>query len=98
MGGMGTALVVASVIGAGSAAYGASEQRKAARKAANMQEQQALEARKIAAEQKPMEEAATLQTDMGGGVLGNLGLAIEPTAKKPSLGGTSTQVGLGFGV
>ena len=94
MGGIGTALVVSAAIGA----YSSNEQKKAQKKAANMQEQQALEARKIAAEQKPMEESATLQTDMGGGVLGNLGLAIEPTAKKPSLGGTSTNVGLGFGV
>ena len=92
-----TSLIVGS-IALGASVYSANEQKKAQRKASNMQEQQALEARKIAAEQKPMEESATLQTDMGGGVLGNLGLSVEPLQKKPSLGGTTTQVGLGFGV
>jgi hypothetical protein len=60
---------------------------------------QELEARRIAASAKPMEETATLLTGGSkGSVLGNLGLMVEPTAKRvSSLGGTTT-TGLGFGV
>lgn len=79
--------------------YSAMEQKKSAKKAASLQEQQALETRRIAAEQKPMEEAATLLTSSKGNVLGNLGLAVEAdyTKRKSSLGGTSSASSLGFG-
>lgn len=98
MGGIGTALAVVAI---GSTAYSAEQQKKATKKASNLQQQQAMEARRIAAEQKPMEEAATLQTNTEGSVLGNLGLSVEAdySKKKPSaLGGVSgTSSGLGFG-
>ena len=73
----------------------ASDAQNAAAEEARKQD---LEARRIAASAKPMEEQATLLTGASkGSVLGNLGLMVEPTTKKtPTLGGT-TQTGLGFG-
>lgn len=89
---------------------GASGQRKAQKEAAAKQEEADFRARKIAAEQKPMEETATLGMAMGdkGSALGSLGLLIEPDkAKKPKglgtsgaptgLSGTGGTAGLGFG-
>ena len=96
---MAVSAAVAATIGAG--LYSANEQKKSATKARDLQQSQALEARRLAAEQKPMEEAATLQTNTEGSVLGNLGLSIEAdySKKKPSgLGGVATtSSGLGFG-
>lgn len=80
--------------------YSATEQKKSAKAAQQQQEKAEMSARKMAAEQKPLEEAATLQTDIGGSVLGNLGLSVEADMSKKktsALGGTSTNVGLGFG-
>ena len=58
-----------------------------------------MEARRIAASAKPMEETATLLTGGAkGSVLGNLGLMVEPTTKKVSTLGGTTTTGLGFGV
>lgn len=60
---------------------------------------QDMEARRIAASAKPMEEQATLLTGGAkGSVLGNLGLMVEPTTKKVSTLGGTTSTGLGFGV
>ena len=88
--------------------YSASEQRKATAKASDRQQQAEMNARKTAAEQKPMEESATLLTDTGSktSALGSLGLLIDPTAKTSrtllntsgSAGlSTSSTNGLGFG-
>lgn len=62
-----------------------------------------MEARRIAASQKPMEESATLLTDTGdiGSTLGTLGLmttADTATRKKTTgLGTSTTPIGLGIG-
>jgi hypothetical protein len=82
---------------------GQQEAEKKAKEAQNIAmaeaKRQEMEARRIAASAKPMEETATLLTGGSkGSVLGNLGLMVEPTAKRvSSLGGTTT-TGLGFGV
>ena len=98
---MAVSAAIAGAVAIGTSVYSAEEQKKAAKKAASAQEQQALEARRIAAEQKPMEEAATLQTNTEGSVLGNLGLSVEADYSKKktsSLGGVATtSSGLGFG-
>lgn len=83
------------------------QQADAQKKAADAQNRQMeaarlqdLEARRIAASAKPMEEQATLLTGASkGSILGNLGLMVEPTKQKnvTTLGGT-TASGLGFGV
>lgn len=76
---------------------GATGQRKAQKEAAEAQKQADLRARRIAAEQKPMEETATLGMDTGAraSALGSLGLLIEPDkAKKPKGLGTSGSTGL----
>ena len=88
-------------------AFSAREQHMAGKKAQDAQNsaaeaarQQEMEARRIAASAKPMEETATLLTGGSkGSVLGNLGLMVEPTRSKnvTTLGGT-TATGLGFGV
>jgi hypothetical protein len=88
-------------------AFSAREQKMAGDKARDSQNsaaeaarQQEMEARRIAASAKPMEETATLLTGGSkGSVLGNLGLMVEPTRSKnvTTLGGT-TATGLGFGV
>lgn len=89
--------LVKNVITLGS--YG---QTKAQEEAAAAQRKAELEARRIAAEKKPMEETATLKTDTGvsSNALGSLGLMIEPTEKRKtsSLGVSPTSSGLGFGV
>lgn len=82
--------------------YQQQDAQKKATEAQNAQleaaRQQDLEARRIAASAKPMEEQATLLTaGSKGSVLGNLGLMVEPTKKSTtSLGGISS-TGLGFG-
>lgn len=81
---------------------GAYGQKEAQKEASTAQALAEMEARRIAASKKPMEEIATMltpatQTD----ALGSLGLLIEsdPTKRKRSTGlGTGTApVGLGFG-
>jgi len=78
-------------------------QKEAAKKAQRAQEAADMEARRIAASQKPMEESATLLTDTGdiGSTLGTLGLmttADTSTRKKTTgLGTSSAPVGLGIG-
>lgn len=103
--------VTATVIAVGmigGSMYSANEQRKATRDASNAQQRAAMDARRIAAEQKPMEEKATLGIDTGGqtSALGSLGLLIEPDKAKRPTGlnvsgksglGASTTSGLGFG-
>lgn len=77
--------------------FGALGQRKAAKEAAAAQEKAAMEARKIAASQKPMEESATLLLNTGveDNTLGSLGLMIDPTKKKPAPSlSTSGTIGL----
>lgn len=97
MGGIGTALAVAAI----GTTYSAIEQKKAQKKSMDAQMQAELNARRIAAEQKPMEESAKLelapQSGAGGGIMD---LMINPDfKKKPSIGsGTaSSSVGLGIG-
>ena len=74
----------------------ANEAQDAATAAAKAQD---LEARRIAASAKPMEEKASLLTGGAkGSVLGNLGLMVEPTSKPLSTLGGTAKTGLGFGV
>jgi hypothetical protein len=88
------------------ATLGYTGQREAEKKAQDAQNQameeakrQEMEARRIAASAKPLEEQATLLTGGAkGSVLGNLGLMVEPTTKKVSTLGGTTTTGLGFGV
>ena len=76
--------------------FGAYGQKEAQKKATAAQQQADMEARRIAASQKPMEESATLLTDtwIGEntlGSLGSLGLMVDPTApKKKQTAGLST--------
>ena len=100
MGGIGTALAVAAI---GSSIYGTVEQKKQAKKAQSLQEQQAMEARRIAASQKPMEEAATMDLNptANADVLGTLGLTVAPDMAKRTTTGLNTgssPTGLGFSV
>lgn len=92
------ATAIASLAGS---IYSAEKQRDAQKDAQNAQRQAELEARRIAAEKKPMEETATLKTDTGisSNTLGSLGLMIEPTEKRKtsSLGVSPASSGLGFG-
>ena len=86
-------------------AFSAREQSVASTKAKNAQsnaamasEAQDLEARRMAASAKPMEEQATLVTGKSkGSLLGNLGLMVEPTSNQLSTLGGTTKMGLGFG-
>lgn len=73
------------------------QQQKAQERALNAQQRAEMDARRIAASKKPMEESATLGMDTGGQIsaLGSLGLLIEPDkAKKPKGLGTSGSTGL----
>lgn len=96
-------LAGAAILGLASSAYSAVESKKSAKKAIDAQNAADMEARRIAASQKPMEESATLLTDTGdiGSTLGTLGLmttADTSTRKKTTgLGTSSTPVGLGIG-
>jgi hypothetical protein len=99
---MGVSAAIAAVATIGSSVYSAREQKKSAEKARNAQEAQAMEARRIAASQKPMEETATmeLQGKIGDNVLGSLGLMVEPDLEKrkkslTGLGSTGGATGLG---
>ena len=97
---------VLAVAAIASSLYGAREQTMSGLKAKDAQanaaraaEAQDLEARRIAASAKPMEEQASLLNGgTKGSVLGNLGLMVEPSAKPlATLGGTA-KTGLGFGI
>ena len=96
-------LAGAAVLGLASSAYSAIEAKKSAKKALSAQNAADMEARRIAAEQKPMEESATLLTDTGdmASTLGTLGLMTQAdttTRKKTAgLGTSSAPVGLGIG-
>ena len=91
--GIGIGDLVKNVVTLG--AYG---QREAQKKAQDAQRRAEMEARRIAAEQKPLEEAATmgLNEEATGAGVGQLDLAVEPTKKKkkPSGLGTSASTGL----
>lgn len=89
---------------------GAYGQKEAQKDATRAQQQADMEARRIAASQKPMEEAATTLVDTGvtGNTLGALGLMVDPTTpkKKATTGlgttgstglSTTTTTSLGFG-
>ncbi len=81
---------------------GAFGQKEAAKKADEAQRRAEMEARRIAAEKKPMEETATTLIDTGvvGADTSSLGLTIapnEPKKKIVGLGTTGTTTGLGFG-
>lgn len=82
--------------------FGAYGQKEAAKKAADAQRKAEMEARRIAAEKKPMEESATTLVDTGvfGADTSSLGLTVEPTEAKKKmtgLGTASATTGLGFG-
>ena len=85
--------LVESLIGGVTFGLLGDQQRDAAKKAEEAQRNAELEARRIAASQKPMEESATLLIDTGIGenTLGSLGLMVDPTApKKKQTAGLST--------
>lgn len=96
-------LAGAAVLGLASSAYSAIEAKKSAKKALEAQNAADMEARRIAAEQKPMEESATLLTDTGdiGSTLGALGLMTtadtSTRTKTTGLGTSTTPIGLGIG-
>lgn len=87
--------------------FGAYGQKEAQSEAKKAQKKAEMEARRIAAEQKPMDEKATLQLQNDtASALDSLGLMIEPDKKKKkNIGtgtgtsslGTSTVSSLGFG-
>ena len=98
-------LEVLAIAAVASSLYSAREQTFAGLKAKDAQanatraaEAQDMEARRIAASAKPMEEQASLLTGGSkGSVLGNLGLTVEPTSKQLSTLGGTAKTGLGFG-
>ena len=95
-------VTAAVVAGLGMAGYSAVEQKKAAKDAASAQARAEMEARRIAAEKKPMEESATTLVDTGvfGTDTSSLGLTVEPTEAKKKVTGLGTAgatTGLGFG-
>jgi hypothetical protein len=99
MGWSAAAMVAVSAFSAREQKMAGDKARDAQNSAAEAARQQELEARRIAASAKPMEETATLLTGGAkGSVLGNLGLMVEPTAKNVSSLGGTTATGLGFGV
>ena len=78
---------------------GYSQQKKAQEQASNAQRNAEMEARRIAASGKPMEETATLGLDTQTDTLSQLGLTINPDLekkKKSALGGVA-ETGLGSG-
>lgn len=83
--------------------YQPKAQADAQKKATAAQNAADMEARRIAASQKPMEESATLLTDTGdmASTLGTLGLMTQAdttTRKKTTgLGTSTTPIGLGIG-
>lgn len=86
----------------GSSVYSAQQQKKASQRASDAQQRAEMEARRIAAEKKPMEESATLKTNaVGRGVdpLTSLNLLVDPMQrpKKTGLGTPMSSTGLGFG-
>jgi len=83
--------------------YQPKSQAKAQQQATDAQRNAEMEARRIAASKKPMEESATLKTnalDAGVDPLTSLNLLIDPAQrpKKPTgLGTPMSSTGLGFG-
>lgn len=101
--GIEAAIIGAAVLGVGSSVYSAQQQNKATKAASDAQRNAEMEARRIAAEKKPMEERATLKTnalDTGVDPLTSLNLLVDPMQrpKKPTgLGTSMSSTGLGFG-
>lgn len=87
----------------GSSVVSAQQQKKATQRASDAQRNAEMEARRIAAEKKPMEETATLKTnalDAGVDPVTSLNLLVDPMQrpKKPTgLGTSMSSTGLGFG-
>lgn len=98
---MGIETAVLASLAIGASVYQSQQQKKAAESAQKAQEQADLEARRIAASKKPMEESATLKTNTSdANPLGTLGLVVEPNTtqrKTTNLGTTANTTGLGFG-
>lgn len=99
-----TAIIAgAAILGLGTSVYSAQQQKKATGRAASAQQQAEMDARRIAAEKKPMEESATLKTnalDAGVDPVTSLNLLVDPMQrpKKPTgLGSQMSSTGLGFG-
>ena len=98
------ALAALAVTSIATSLYSADRQRKSVKEASNKQRDAEFEARRIASEKKPIEEAATLGVDTGANddLLGSLGLIVKPEeiSRKKNLGLGSTAgstAGLGFG-
>lgn len=83
--------------------FGAYGQQKAQKQASDAQKRAEMDARRIAAEKKPMEESATLKTnalDAGVDPLTSLNLLVDPMQrpkKSIGLGAQMSSTGLGFG-
>ena len=95
--GIGAAIIGSAILGLGSTVM----QNQAQKKAQRSQESAELEARRIAAEKKPLEESATLTApiDDPSKMLSRLNLLVEPQQRgKSAVGfGSMTQSKLGFG-
>lgn len=96
------AIVASAVLGVGSSVYSAQQQKKASQAASDAQQRAEMEARRIAAQKKPMEETATLKTnalDAGVDPVTSLNLLVDPMQrpKKTGLGTSMSSTGLGFG-
>ena len=95
----GAALVATSLYSAREQTMAGLKAKDAQSNAAEAARQQDLEARRIAASAKPMEEQASLLAGgTKGSILGNLGLMVEPSAKPLSTLGGTAKTGLGFGI
>jgi len=82
--------------------YGPKDQQKAQKAAADAQQASDMNARRLVASQKPLEESATLSMNTGvaDSALGALGLIVNPDLakrKKPQVGLGSTQGSTGLG-
>ena len=83
--------------------FGAYGQREAQKEAQRAQQRAEMEARRIAAQKKPMEETATLRspTDEPASALTSLNLLVDPATPRPKkttgLGTSMSSTGLGFG-
>jgi len=98
-------LAGAAILGAGTSIYSAQQQKKASAKASDAAQRAEMEARRIAASGKPMEESATLDMNTGTAdtTLGSLGLIVNPDLEKrkkavAGLGTAPTGTGLGSAV
>lgn len=103
--GIGAALIASAIIGAGSAAYSSSQQKKATKQASDRAqelEQQRREDEKLIRDASVTPESATVtfgvEDEDDNDELGSFNQFITPKNNQAGLGGTPKSTGLGFNV